>query len=68
MALQACEITVAKAAPFTPMSSQKIKIGSRMIFRKAPISTEPMAIAGRPWALMKEFSPVEISTKIVPSK
>ena len=39
-----------------------------MIFNKAPIKTEYMAMAGRPCALIKEFSPVEIYTKTVPSK
>jgi len=36
-------------------------------FNKAPIKTEHMAMAGRPCALIKEFSPVEISTKTVPT-
>lgn len=38
-----------------------------MIFNKAPIKTEYMAMAGRPCALIKEFSPVEISTKQFPA-
>ena len=67
-ALHAWESTVAKAAPFTPMSNQKIKIGSRMMFNKAPIRTENMAMAGRPCALIKLFNPVDISTNIVPKR
>lgn len=59
---------VAKAAPFTPMSNQKMKIGSSTIFSKAPISTEYMAMLGRPCELMKVLSPVETSTNSVPSK
>ena len=39
-----------------------------MIFNKAPIKTEYMAMAGRPCALIKELSQVEIYTKTVPSK
>ena len=31
-----CEITVAKAAPLTPKSSPKIKIGSKIILTIAP--------------------------------
>ena len=43
-------------------------LGSRIIFNKAPIKTEYMAIAGRPCALIKLFNPVDISTKTVPNK
>ena len=67
-ALQACESTVPKAAPFTPILNPKMKIGSRIIFSKAPIRTENIAMAGRPCALIKLFSPVDISTNIVPSR
>ena len=39
-----------------------------MMFNKAPIRTENMAMAGRPWALIKLFNPVDISTNIVPKR
>jgi hypothetical protein len=68
MALQACDRIVASAAPFTPISNQKMKIGSNTIFNKAPIKTEHIAIDGRPCALIKAFKPVDISTNRVPSK
>ena len=47
-ALQACEMTVAIAAPFTPMSRPKISSGSRTMLRNAPITIESMAIPGLP--------------------
>ena len=67
-ALHACEIIVAKAAPFTPMPNTKINSGSRPMFSNAPIMTEHMAMPGRPWVLMKVFSPTETSTNNVPSR
>ena len=67
-ALQACDSTVANAAPFTPISNQNMNMGSRIIFNKAPINTEHMATAGRPCALMKAFSPVDTSTNSVPNR
>ena len=66
MALPACEIIVANAAPFTPMLKPKMKSGSSMILRKAPIITDHMAIPGRPCVLMKVFKPTDISTNNVP--
>ena len=68
IALQAWDMTVARAAPFTPMSNQKIKIGSSTMFMNAPIKTEHIATAGRPCVLIKAFNPVDISTKIVPNR
>ena len=48
----AWEMTVAMAAPCTPMSSAKMKMGSRMIFKTAPISVVTMPMRAKPWALM----------------
>lgn len=59
-------MTVARAAPFTPMSIPKMKTGSRIRFVSAPMTVESIAIPGRPWALMKEFRPVAIWTNTVP--
>ena len=44
----AWDIMVASAAPFTPMSSPKMKIGSSTIFSTAPTSTVIMLIFANP--------------------
>jgi len=44
------EITVAIAAPCIPISSQKIKIGSRITFNTAPIIIVNIAFFGYPEA------------------
>ena len=62
----AWEMIVASAAPFTSISRPKIKIGSRMIFATAPISTESIPVFANPWAVINAFIPRVISTKIVP--
>ena len=62
-----CEITVASAAPFTPMPSPKIKIGSSTILQMAPINTVFMLTRAKPCAVMKAFMPRVSCTKIVPS-
>ncbi len=38
----ACDITVARAAPLTPRSNPKIKMGSRRMLSTAPITTVAM--------------------------
>ena len=43
-----CEITVAKAAPLTPKSSPKIKIGSKIILTIAPSKTAIIPILANP--------------------
>ena len=68
MALQACDRMVASAAPFTPMPKVKMNSGSSRMFSMAPMSTEYMAMAGRPWVLMKGFSPTDNSTNRVPAR
>ena len=62
-----CESTVASAAPRTPMPSAKMKIGSRMMFAAAPMSTVYMPILAKPCAVMKAFMPSVSSTKSVPN-
>ena len=42
------EITVATAAPETPMWRPKMKIGSRMMFSAAPRTTEYMPVFAKP--------------------
>ena len=60
------EITVARAAPRTPMSSMKIKMGSSTMLTAAPTATVIMPIRLNPWALMKGFIPRLIITNRVP--
>ena len=43
------EITVARAAPRTPMWNPKIKTGSRIMLEIAPISTESIPVFANPW-------------------
>ncbi len=59
--------TVASAAPSTPICSVKMKIGSRMMFSTAPISTDSMLTVVKPWAEINAFIPREIWTNTVPS-
>ena len=63
---QAWEITVASAAPCTPISSRKMKMGSSTMLTTAPTATVIMPIRLKPWALMKGFIPRLIMTKRVP--
>ncbi len=44
----AWEMMVARAAPRTPMSNPKIRMGSRTILVTAPISTESIAVREKP--------------------
>ena len=48
----AWEMTVAMAAPWMPISSTKMKMGSKMIFRTAPISVVIMPTRANPCALI----------------
>ena len=62
------EITVAMAAPRTPISNPKIRTGSRMIFMTAPRRTVIIPIFPNPWALIKLFIPRLVITKTVPRR
>ena len=64
----AWEITVAMAAPRTPIPKTKMKIGSRMRFRIAPIRTVIMPVRPNPWELMKLFIPRPIMTNRLPHR
>ena len=57
---------VARAAPRTPMWRTKIKSGSRIRFRTAPMETVSIPVIPNPWALIKLFMPRLIMTKSVP--
>ncbi len=65
-ALTAWEITVANAAPLTPRSSTKIRMGSSTIFSTAPITTDSIAVFDSPCPLINVFKPTATCTKIVP--
>ena len=43
---------VARAAPRTPMSSTKMKMGSSTMFSPAPMSTVRMLTVVKPWAVI----------------
>ena len=62
----ACEITVAKAAPRTPIFNPKIIIGSSTMFRIAPIATDTMDIFVNPSAVTNAFMPKVNCTNNVP--
>ena len=62
----AWEITVARAAPRTPMWKPKMNTGSRMMLATAPMRTESIPVFAKPWAVMKLFMPSVSCTKIVP--
>ena len=66
-ALTACDMTVAHAAPRTPMPRTKIKMGSSTMFVTAPMTTVIMLIFEKPCAVMKTFMPSVSCTKIVPA-
>ena len=44
----ACDSTVARAAPFTPILKTKINTGSKVILQMAPIRTETIEIVVNP--------------------
>ena len=62
-----CEITVASAAPRTPMERPKMKIGSSTMLHTAPMATVSMPVLAKPCAVMKAFSPIVSCTNSVPS-
>ena len=68
MVEQAWEITVASAAPRTPICIPKMKTGSSTMLQTAPISTESMPVFANPWAVINMFMPSVSSTKMVPSE
>ena len=59
---------VAKAAPFTPIRSRNINIGSKIILVMAPTKIVIMPIRPKPWELIKLFIPRLIITKTLPSR
>ena len=61
-----CEITVASAAPRTPMFRPKMKIGSSTMLHTAPMSTVIMPVVAKPCAVMNAFMPSVSSTNSVP--
>ena len=65
-ALTAWLITVATAAPCTPMRNPKIRMGSRMMLQTAPTTVVIMLNLAKPWVVMNGFSPITIITKTVP--
>ena len=48
IALIACEMMVASAAPLTPILNPKIKIGSKIMFKIAPIKTVIILVLENP--------------------
>ena len=62
-----CEMTVASAAPRTPILSPKINIGSSVILAIAPIMTVHMLMFAKPCAVIKAFMPSVSCTNIVPA-
>ena len=65
---QAWAMMVARAAPRTPMSRAKMKMGSSTMFTMAPSPTVIMPVAPKPWDVMKGFMPRPIMTNTVPSR
>ena len=65
-ALTAWLMTVAMAAPCTPILRPKIRMGSRMILHTAPATVVIMLNFAKPWVVMKGFSPITIITKMIP--
>ena len=62
-----CEITVATAAPLTPIPNTKMNSGSSATFVTAPITTVSIAVAEKPCAVMKLLSPTDSSANTLPS-
>ena len=62
------EMTVARAAPFTPMPSRKMKMGSSTRLSTAPMTTVIIPVRPKPCVLMKGFIPRLIITNRVPSR
>ena len=63
----ACEMTVAIAAPRTPMPNTKMNTGSSTTLSTAPISTVFIATLALPCAVINPLRPSAVITKIVPS-
>ena len=61
------EITVATAAPATPMSKTKMNNGSRAMLSTAPSMTVAIPSPEKPWQIKKLFMPVAIRAKKVPA-
>ena len=59
---------MARAAPRTPISRAKMKMGSSTMFTAAPRATVIIPMRLKPWALIKGFMPRPIITKRVPSR
>jgi len=60
-------ITVAQAAPATPILNPKIKTVSRIIFVIAPMITVNIPIVAKPWQVIKKFKPIAIIAKKLPN-
>ena len=58
--------TVAVAAPRTPISSTKIKMGSRIMLHTAPITVVSILNAAKPCVVTKGFMPSTTSTNTLP--
>ena len=67
-ALAAWEITVAMAAPRTPMSKTKMNSGSRAMFSAAPNITDAIPILANPWQMTNWFKPLAARAKNVPQR
>ena len=61
-------MTVAMAAPCTPIPNTKMNRGSSTRFSAAPSRVVPIPIRGWPSALMKPFRPVASMVQGVPSR
>ena len=59
---------VARAAPCTPRSSPKIKMGSSTMLHTAPMTTVSILVVEKPWVVMKLFRPRESCTAMVPHR
>ena len=57
---------VAVAAPATPMSRAKIKMGSSTMLITAPMTVVSMLIRAKPWVVMKGFIPMTSRTNTAP--
>ena len=64
----ACEITVARAAPLTPILNPKMNMGSRIILHTAPIITVAILIFVKPWVVINILSPNESITHTEPAE
>ena len=58
--VSACPITVAMAAPFTPILNAKIKSGSKIRFAIAPARVQAIAYFGEASARIEAFIPCPI--------